>query len=393
MKITSVDIMTLQSKSISMSCPVLCRIHTDEGLYGYGEAGATFILGSRSVFAMLREMAPRIIGMDPLRTEVIWNKLYEECYWTKGNGAILFSAVSALDIALWDIRGKAMGQPIHALLGGKFSDSLRCYASQLQFGFYDHVVPQYTLDDYRSVSQCAVEKGYDAIKVDLLMYADAPGRRVTADETYGHFSAKTLQIIDDRMRAIRETVGPSCDIILEQHCGTTLNTALQVAKVLEPYNVMFMEEPLAPLNPELTAELHRSTSIPLTTGERCYLRHGFLPFFQARSLSMIQPDLGLCGGITEGKKICDMAHTYDIGVQAHVCGTPISVAAGLQLESSIPNFTIHETHVLSLTPEFLSWGSVDFTPVNGRIRVSDGPGLGVELTADFLDKAHTEVIC
>ncbi len=392
MKIVSVDIMLCQSKSIAMSRPVVCRVNTDEGICGYGEAGATFVLGSYAAAAMLREMAPLVIGMDPMQAEVIWNKLYEQCYWTKGNGAILYSAVSALDVAMWDIRGKALGVPVYTLLGGKFRDSLRCYASQLQFGFCDHFEPQYTVEDYRKVSEIAMEKGYDAVKVDLLKFGSKPGARMAETDGYGHFSIETLKLMEARMRAVRESVGPDCEIILEQHCATTLNTAIQTAHTLEPYGIMFMEEPLAPLNPSLTSQLHHATSIPLATGERSYLREGFLPFFQDRSLSLIQPDLGLCGGITEGKKICDMAHAFDIGVQAHVCGTPISIAAGLQLECSIPNFTIHEMHVLNLVPEFLSWSTLDYTPKNGQIRVPDGPGLGIELTDAFFSSAETVTV-
>jgi len=393
MKIKSVDVMMLQSESIRMSKPVLCRINTDEGIYGYGEAGATFLLGSESVFTMIQEMAPKIIGMDPMANEVIWSKLFDDCYWTKGNGAILMSAVSALDTAVWDIKGKALGKPLYALLGGRFNDKIRCYASQLQFGFSDHVVPQFTLDDYRNICNVAMGKGYSAIKIDLMKFGEKPGEALCGNGNFGHLNAHILKLLESRIAVIRETVGPECDIILEQHCATTLNTAIQVAKVMEPFNLMYMEEPLAPLNPELTSILSKSTTIPLTTGERSYLREGFLPFFKDRSLSMIQPDLGLCGGITEGKKICDMANTYDIGVQAHVCGTPVSVATGLHLECSIPNFTIHETHVLSLAKEFKSWGTVDFTPVNGYLQVPEGPGLGVELTDAFLDKATINTVC
>ncbi len=383
MKIISVDIMLATPRTIAITRPVVCRINTDAGISGYGEAGATFNLGSDAVFSMLKEMAPMILGMDPMSNEVIWNKLYEKSYWTKGNGAILFSAVSALDIALWDIKGKALNKPVYELLGGAFRKKLRCYASQLQFGFDRKLSPKYSLEDYREVTSVALDKGYDAIKVDLFMYGEAPGVRLGGTDNYGHLSRRTLKVLEDRMRVIRETAGDECDIILEQHSGSTLNTAVQIAETLKPYGIMYMEEPLAPLNPDLTAELHRRTSVPLTTGERSYLRQGFMPFFKDRSLDMIQPDLGLCGGITEGKKICDMAHAYEIGVQAHVCDSAISIAAGVHLECSIPNFTIHEMHVLDLVPEFLSYSTWDYTPVDGYIQVPEGPGLGVEPTEEF----------
>lgn len=133
---------------------------------------------------------------------------------------------------------------------------------------------------------------------------------------------RTVKAIAERIEATREAIGEEADIIVEMHCSTNLQSAIQVAKAVEPYDIMYLEEPVDPLLPETTKKLSESTSIPLTTGERTYLRSGFLPFLQARSLSMIQPDIGICGGITEGKKIADMAYTYHVGVQAHVCGTP-----------------------------------------------------------------------
>ena len=296
------------------------------------------------------------------------------------------NTVSAIDIALWDIKGKALNKPVCELLGGPYKKKLRSYASQLQFGFENKLSPKYTLDDYRDVTKKALDAGYTAIKVDLLKYDEKPGAKLGQNEDFGYLTNKTLRILDERMRVIRETAGPDVDIILEQHCGTTLNTALQVAETVKPYKIMYMEEPLAPLNPDLTAELHRRTSVPLTTGERSYLRQGFMPFFKDHSLDMIQPDLGLCGGITEGKKIADMAYAYDIGVQAHVCDSAISIAAGVHLEAAIPNFTIHEMHVLDLVPEFLSFSNWDYTPVDGYISVPEGPGLGVEPSQEFFDR-------
>lgn len=386
MKITSVDVIMINPETIPMSRPVLCRINTDEGIFGYGEGGATFIIGSDAVFAMLKEMSKLIIGMNPMYNEVIWEKLYQQCYWTKGNGAIIYSALSAIDIALWDIKGKALNKPVYELLGGKFRDKLRCYASQLQFGFYDRFKPQRSLEEYCEVSKIAISKGYDAVKVDVFQFGEK-GNALNVNDAFGNLSRQTLKTVDARLQAIRDSVGSDCDIILEQHCNATLNTAIQIAKVAEKYDIMYMEEPLAPLNPELTKILAQSISIPLTTGERSYTRAGYLPFFHDRSLAMIQPDLGSCGGITEGKKICDMAYSYDIGVQAHVCNSPISIAAGLHLEAAIANFTIHETHIINLFPESVAQGIYDYSPVDGYITIPDLPGLGQELSEETLRNA------
>lgn len=390
MRITSIDAILIPPEEVKFgnSRPVLCRINTDEGISGYGEAGATFFIGSDAVFALIQEMAPMILGMDPMYNEVIWEKIYNNGYWTKGNGAIIYSALSAIDIALWDIRGKALGLPVYALLGGKFRDKLRCYASQLQFGF-DKTDPKFTVKEYRDVAEEAVRRGYDAVKVDPMVFGSTKGAgRLTDRQNFGYFDHKTLETIAARIEATRQGVGKDADIIVEMHCTTRLQNAIQVAKAVESYDIMYLEEPIAPLCPDATKQLAESTSIPLTNGERTYLRAGFLPFLQARSLSMLQPDLGLCGGMTEGKKIADMAYTYDVGIQAHVCGTPISVAAGVQLEAAIANFTIHETHVSCLHDDFRKMGVYDdYVPVNGYITVPDRPGIGQELSDAALRRA------
>ena len=396
MKISSVDVMLLpeETPTFTNSRPVLCRVNTDEGIYGLGEAGTTFFVGSDSVFAMIKELTPLILGMDPMNNEVIWNKVYTTAYWTKGNGAIIFAALSALDTALWDIKGKALNKPVYELLGGKFRDKLRCYASQLQFGFYDTFRPQFTVDDFRRVAEIAMEKGYDAVKIDPLVTGIAPGApRLTANDTFSYFSHQTLNVVEERIGVTREVIGPNSDLIVELHCTTNLQTAIQVAKRIEKYDIMYIEEPIEPLTPSATKALADAVSIPLTNGERTYLRSGFLPYLQDRSLSMIQPDMGICGGMTEMKKICDMAYTFDVGVQAHVCGTPISVAAGVQLEAAIPNFTIHETHVSSVQPGFRSIGEYDdFVPVNGYITVPDRPGIGQDLSKDVMNRFVIETV-
>ncbi|WP_298021197.1 mandelate racemase/muconate lactonizing enzyme family protein [uncultured Dysosmobacter sp.] len=390
MRITSVDAILIPPEEFKFgnSRPVLCRINTDAGYYGYGEAGATFFMGSDAVFALIQEMAPLIIGMDPMYNEVIWEKIYNNGYWTKGNGAIIYSALSAIDIALWDIRGKATGLPVYALLGGKFRDKLRCYASQLQFGF-DKTDPKFSAEEYREVAEEAVRRGYDAVKVDPMVFGrERGGEQLTSKQEFAFFDHKTLNTIAERIEATRQGVGKDADIIVEMHCTTRLPNAIQVAKAVEPYDIMYLEEPIAPLCPDATKQLAESTTIPLTNGERTYLRSGFLPFLQDRSLSMLQPDLGLCGGLTEGKKIADMAYTYDVGIQAHVCGTPISVAAGVQLEAAIANFTIHETHVSCLHDDFREMGTYDdFVPINGYITVPDRPGIGQELSDAALRRA------
>jgi L-alanine-DL-glutamate epimerase-like enolase superfamily enzyme len=158
------------------------------------------------------------------------------------------------------------------------------------------------------------------------------------------------------------------------------------------YEVMFLEEGCTPMNPQVMRKIAENIDIPLATGERTYTRWGFLPFLENHSLTVIQPDIGNCGGVTEAKKICDMAHVYDVSVQAHVCSSPISVAVALHVEASIPNFIIHEHHVCNTLPSCVAMGKYDYQPVNGYFSVPEIPGIGQEISDYHLKKAHIETI-
>ncbi|MBR2806111.1 MAG: mandelate racemase/muconate lactonizing enzyme family protein [Oscillospiraceae bacterium] len=391
MKITSVEVYVKQYANFPISKSVFCVINTDEGICGYGEAGVSFISGSYATAEMIKDYAKLIIGMDPLENSVIWNKLFTKTYWTQGNGAIVISAISAIDIAVWDIKGKALNVPVYKLLGGKHRDSVRCYASQLQFG-WDCLKPAKELEAYRRNAEIAVERGYDAVKVDPLQFADKQAGHLVDGQNYGDLDPHVRKVIDDRLRVTRETVGPDADIILELHCSTTYDTALEICRIAEQYDIMYAEEALNTLNPALTKELSQNTKIPLANGERTYLREGFLPFLRDRSLALIQPDLGICGGITEGMRIADLAAIYHVGVQAHVCGTPISTAAGLHFEAAIPNFTIHETHIAALYEPFVEMADCGFIPENGRLSIPEKPGLGITLTDKAFENAEKSVV-
>jgi L-alanine-DL-glutamate epimerase-like enolase superfamily enzyme len=196
-----------------------------------------------------------------------------------------------------------------------------------------------------------------------------------------------LKLAVDRVAAIREAGGPAMDIIIELHSLTDINTAVQFGKEVEKYRCFYYEEPTAPLNEGNFQEIARNVKIPIASGERIYGRWGYRPFFENHSLHVIQPDLGNCGGLTEGKKICDMANTYDIGVQVHVCGGPIATAAALQLEAVIPNFLIHEHHAAALLPENIRLGKYDYQPQNGYFEISDLPGIGQELSEEAIKTA------
>ena len=381
MKITQIDIMTPHIQENPMWRPILCRIHTDEGIYGDGEAALAYGIASPAAAGMIRDLATLIIGMDPLDSEVIWDKLYKSTFWGQNGGPVVFAGISALDIALWDIKGKAFNVPVYKLLGGKRRDNLRTYASQLQFGWSDHAETLTTLDEYREVSKKAVAEGYDAIKIDFFTYAPEDGRRYTDEDCTRLLSPKLVEVVESRVAAVREAIGPNVDIIMENHSRPDAQSAVQLGRAVQKYNIFYFEEPNTP-NPKTAKFISSKLSMPIAHGERVYSRWQYAPFFEDQSIQVIQPDLGNCGGLTEGKKIC----------QAHVCASPLSTAVALHLESVIPNFVIHEHHTNNLKPWNKELCTVDWQPVDGKFKVPEGPGLGCEFTDKVLNTENKIIV-
>jgi galactonate dehydratase len=386
MKITSVDVMELKPRKDKNWRPIVCRVNTDEGVQGCGEAALAYGIGASAAFGMIRDLSGCIIGMDPLENEVIWEKLYKTTFWGQNGGPVVFSGISAIDIALWDIKGKFFNVPVYRLLGGKKREKLRSYASQLQFRWGDGVDPAFAAEDYAAAAKHAVSEGYDAIKIDFFTY-DRDGRILSSEDTTRLLKPYYLDLVEERIAAVREAIGPGVDIIMECHSFTDARSAIQIGKRAEKYNIFVYEEPTTP-SPQLTKLVAESVDIPIASGERIYTRWGFAPYFENGSLALIQPDLGTSGGITEGKKICDMAYTYDVSVQVHVCASPLSVAAALQLEAVIPNFCIHEHHVINRATYNRELCVHDYQPIDGYMAVPELPGIGNELSEYALETAE-----
>lgn len=389
MKITKIDVMQLGTDVRPDWRPIVCRIYTDEGIYGDGEAAMAYDTGAPGAFGCLKDFSSMIIGMDPLDHEVIWDKLYRGTFWAQNGGPITFSAISALDIALWDIKGKIFGLPIYKLLGGKKRDNIRCYASQLQFGWGEVRTPARKPADYAKWAKKAVSEGYDAIKIDFFIYDEKDGSFGDNDRL-GLLSRKTLNLYESRLAAVREAIGPDIDIIIENHSYTDAESGIQIAKMAEKYGIFCFEEPTTP-SPKITKYVSDRINIPVATGERIYSRWQYAQYFELNCIQMIQPDVGNCGGITEAKKICDMAYTYDVGVQCHACGSPLANVAALHLEAVIPNFVIHEHHAVNLTPYNKAYCIYDYQPVNGRYKIPELPGLGNEFAPEALANAIAKV--
>ncbi|MBS7528182.1 mandelate racemase/muconate lactonizing enzyme family protein [Fusibacter paucivorans] len=387
MKITQVDMMLFDCHLPFPYNPIGCRIYTDEGIYGDGEAALSYGVGSSAAAGMIKDLARLIIGMDPLDNEVIWDKLHKTTFWGQNGGPVVFSGISAIDSALWDIKGKSFNVPIYKLLGGKKRDSLRCYASQIQSGFGPKHEKKVTPDDYAAIAKQVVREGYDAVKVDFLCY-DEIGNMIGQDRRLCKMDNATLSLAMDRLIATREAVGSKVDIIIENHSNLDALSAVQFAQAAEKYNIFYFEEPNTP-SPKTCKYISENTSIPIANGERIFSRWQYAPYFENMSLQIAQPDIGTCGGVTEAKKICDMAHAYDVAIQAHVCGSPLSLALSLHLEAAIPNFIIHEHHLCFLHQYNKDLCLYDYQPINGSISIPDKPGIGNEWSEKALSEATT----
>jgi len=331
---------------------------------------------------MIKEMAEAfLIGHDPFQTEHLWARMLRESFWGLGGGPVIYSAMSAIDTALWDIKAKALNVPVYQLLGGKVNAELRTYASQLQFDWDKDFKALSQPEEYSQAALKAVAQGYDAVKVDPIMY-NKDG------ETYYDrtkiISRGEMKLYRARMQAIREAVGDEVDIIFECHSLPGATTAIQLGKIAEEFDCMFYEEPVNYLNHSLHSKVADKVNVPIAGGERLYNRWQVRPYLEDQSIDVLQPDIGLCGGFTEAKKVCDYADIFDVRIQAHVCGGPVATAASLHLETAIPNFLIHEHHTYAIK----SWNRElclqDPQPVNGKFKVSEEPGLGIELNDEIV---------
>jgi L-alanine-DL-glutamate epimerase-like enolase superfamily enzyme len=391
MKITSVDVFSMKPNVMGK---VIClRVNTDEGISGFGEAGLSYGKAHDAAVGIARDFAELLIGKDPMKIEQMWETIFRTTFWGMGSGTVIAAGMSAVDMALWDIKGKALGVPVYQLLGGKTNDSIRAYASQLQF---DWDVEHKNLTEpaqYAEATRKAMAKGYTAIKVDPIgVTSDGQWAREANNpkwKLHGKLSAEMVETAYQRTAAMREAGGKDLDIIIELHAYTDTITGIQLGKRLRDLNIYYYEEPTHPLNVGNMLEVHRTLDIPIASGERIYTRWGFRPFLESHALQVIQPDLTNTGGITETKKICDMANIYDVAVQVHVCGGPLATAATLQVESVIPNFLIHEVHEGAIKKAMKDLGKYDISPVNGAYEVPERPGIGQELS----EKAMAEATC
>ncbi len=388
MKITAAEIydVSLTTKEVrSIWNLAILRLWTDEGIYGIGEVGLAYGVGQKAGLGMLKDIIPGLIlGQDPFKVNQLWNKMYRSTFWGKGGGPVVYGAMSAIDCALLDIKGKALGVPMYELLGGKTRDKIRVYANGW---FIDTtgptLVPCVTPEEYGEAAAKTVAEGYNALKYDPLMI-DETGK---GNDPSRILDKKRENLAVDRVRAVREAVGPDVDICIEVHGSLGTTSAIRLGRRLEEFDPFFYEEPVDPMNVESMKKVSNSVNIPIAGGERLYTRYQFRPFIEKQALDILQPDLGLAGGPTEVKRIAEYGEVYNLAVQPHNCGGPISTAACVQVDASINNFVIQEWFpyrndlFYSIVEDALEPKVVD-----SHYTIPDTPGLGLTLNESEIKK-------
>ena len=339
---------------------LLLKVYCEDGTVGIGEAG---VHGwQRPTEAMLRACEPYLIGKDPGKVEHHFQFLYRNSHFM---GSVINGALSAIDIALWDIKGKRLGVPIYELLGGKTRDKARCYIH----------VKGGTPDELANDAKRAVGEGFTAVR----FHASGP-------EYWLHQSnSKWANEAVTRVGAVRETVGPDIDICVEIHGQMSPAESIALGRQLEPLHPYFYEDPMLPDNPALMADIKQLCNLPIATGERLTSIFEYQQLLENRGCAYVRPDVCLCGGLSGSKKVAAMAESHHIKVIPHNPLSPVSTAASLQLDACIPNFALQEFTGESEPPK--SELLVEPSRLeDGYLVVPEGPGLGIELNESAIAK-------
>lgn len=339
------------------------RIHTDEGVYGTGEA--SHVDGGWR--GTTRSMAQQLIGKDPRDVDACFEGIRRSYIFRGGFSGLGISALTGLEVALWDLAGKAQGVPVYRLLGGKFRDRVRLYVDSAH-------------EDTAKRAEEVRADGFTAIKFDL----DDANNPHKLDAWNWSVSPGELELMVDQAHEIREAVGPDMDLAIDLHGRYDATAGLKVAQAVEDLNLMWLEEPVPPENIDALGRITESTSTPICAGENLYLRYGFRDLLEEQAVDIIMPDISKCGGLSECRKIANMAEIYYIPFAPHNNSSALSTVGDAHVCASVPNFLALEFHRY----DDPTWNDVIVSEEpaiqQGHVVLSEKPGLGVELNEEFL---------
>jgi len=364
MKITAIETKVCHAR---MRNWIFVKVVTDQpGLWGWGEA--TLEWHTRGVVGSIEDLSHLLIGEDPTRIEHLWQMMYRQHFW-HGNGIVRATAMAGIDIALWDILGKVHGVPCHHLWGGRVRDRIRLYC-HLGGGRMEDFY-QTRPDDaqrFADLACQAVADGFTAFKT------------MAVPETAPLEGNRPVRYAEACVAAMRTAVGPDIDIMVDCHARPSPRMGMRFAKALEPYHLYFLEEPCWPETMQDLALIQRAVTTPIATGERLTTVHAFRELLEQRAVSVIQPDITHCGGLTEARRIAALAEAYRVSLAPHNPQGPVSTAASIELGFASPSYIICES-VHNDVPWRADVVREGFTvdPATRTVGPSDRPGLGIEI--------------
>ncbi|MEJ1156672.1 mandelate racemase/muconate lactonizing enzyme family protein [Prosthecomicrobium sp. N25] len=383
MKITGITPWLIKSKASYWGEFLFVEVSTDEGITGWGEITTTTDIANRGLTAMLRQIGPMMVGEDPAQIERLWHKLFRSFTYMGSRGAAV-ECLSAIDIALWDIRGKALGKPIYELLGGPVRDEIALYThpDQRKFTSKEAVVAE-----IRDI----VASGHTALKFDPFPqqgpYIDGRAREQREGYLDGSMTRKDEREAAELTALIRETAGPDIEVLIDAHGRFDVPTAIRLCRTLEEAgDIDWFEEPCPPESINALKQVREKISAPISWGERGHTKWDFVPVLENKLADYIMPDVTWTGGITELKKISALCEAYYIPVSPHDAAGPINVVAGAQVMMTVPNFYKLETSEWNLS-KYDHLIDVPLDNSNGSLKLNPAPGLGITMNRAYLE-AH-----
>lgn len=355
------------------------KVYSNQDLVGHGEA----VDATPGTYHLVKMLGARIKGQNPLNMHRIFEDVRRQGFFEGAQSGMYVATLTAIETALWDMAGKALNMPVYQLLGGKFRDNVRVY---MDTALYQSQLP--SPQEFADAATEAVNMGMTAVKFDLDQ-ANDPNKYDMYNWTA---SPAELQRMYDQVAAAREAVGSNIDICCDMHGRYDLPTGMKVANMLEPFNLMWLEEPIPAENLEAYRLITESTSTPICTGENLYLAHPFRRLFEIGGVDIIMPDLQKVGGLGEAQRIANLANLYYVPFAPHMVASYLGAMASSHVCASVPNFMILEWQIyFHKNPMFKE--IVDFEGemvVDGYIPLLDKPGIGVEINEEGLRKYADE---
>ena len=338
----------------------LVRVWGEDGLYGIGESSPMH--PDVTKVAVETQLKPLLVGMDARNIEGCWEKMYVTTYKTRGQGTSI--AISGVDQALHDLAGKALGVPAYQLLGGKYRDRVRVYASYMSRDLSDQ--------EYARRAADAMQGGFSGVKIKI-------GERYS-------FDAKDVLEDESLVAAVREAIGPKADLLVDANSGYSVHTAIKVGRMLERYGVFHYEEPIPYTDLDGMAQVAAALDIPVAVGEQQHTRYDFKDILVKNAADIVQPDVTKCGGLSEGKKIAALADAFGKYVTTHTTTVSVGLAAHLHFWASTPTCRYAQEFNVVASRARESILKTPLVPEGGYLRVPDGPGLGVELDEEAVER-------